>query len=180
MVGLCFGSFCQIWELILWNLDSRWKRDYSNIRKRYTMVTEPVLHTLSEYKSIAGTRSNYCYMLKPGNDYLMFRRYLCRSCENCRLMLTDPFTGSVKCSREEKCGKWKKGKYVKKPKKEWKLMTWWLTQTFESFIFFVLSDLTNSRFESYNYTKKICFFFWTIFGTGHLGGGGHMLIYTLK
>ena len=53
--------------------------DSSNLRDRITLQVEPVEHKLSAYKSIAGTRSNYCYFIKPGQSHCYFRRYICRS-----------------------------------------------------------------------------------------------------
>ena len=36
---------------------------------------------------------------------------------NCENFKTDPFTGAVKCLREEKAGAWKKCAFKKKPAK---------------------------------------------------------------
>ena len=91
--------------------------DSSNLRDRITLQVEPVEHKLSAYKSIAGTRSNYCYFIKPGQSHCYFRRYICRSCSNCKLMKTDPFTG-VQCFLEKTFGAWKIGHYKLKPRYE--------------------------------------------------------------
>ena len=56
---------------------------------RTTITTPSVKHTLSEWKSLYRTRQHYCWMIKPGYSYIMYRRYLCRPCQNCQNMLTD-------------------------------------------------------------------------------------------
>ena len=38
VVGLGFGSFCQIWELILWNFGWRWKVDILNLEQQYLLL----------------------------------------------------------------------------------------------------------------------------------------------
>ena len=86
-------------------------------RKHYTVVVDPVQHTLSEYKSIAAARSNYCYFIKSGEKHCYYCRYLYRSCENCIFMKTDPFIG-IKCALEDKFGSWKIGHYNRKPSKD--------------------------------------------------------------
>ena len=40
------------------------------------------------------------------------------SCVNCENFKTDPFTGKIKCLREEKAGSWKKGVFKKKKAKD--------------------------------------------------------------
>ena len=40
------------------------------------------------------------------------------SCVNCENFKTNPFTGEVKCLREEEAGYWKKESFKKKPKKK--------------------------------------------------------------
>ena len=86
----------------------------STYRARRTFYNEPVEHSLSAYKSIPGTRKNYCYMFKAGADHFYYRKYTCMTCENCRSFKTDPFSGSVKCSRERIAGPWKKGYFQRK------------------------------------------------------------------
>ena len=82
--------------------------------KRYTFVTDPVLHTLSEYRSLKDTRKNFCYMLKAKSPCFYQRKYTCQRCKPCRSFKTDPFTDNVKCEREKVCGKWKKQRFVRK------------------------------------------------------------------
>ena len=82
--------------------------------QRFTFVTEPVLHKLSEYRSIKGTRKHFCYMLKANAPCFYQRKYTCMRCKPCRTFKTDPFTSTVRCEREDKCGKWKKQKFVRK------------------------------------------------------------------
>ena len=76
-------------------------------RERFTFVTEPVLHTLSKFKSIKGTRKHFCYMLKAHSPCFYQRKYSCMRCKPCRSFKTVPFSGKVKCERESICGKWK-------------------------------------------------------------------------
>ena len=40
------------------------------------------------------------------------------SCVNCENFETDPFTGKIKCLREEKAGSWKNGVFKKKKAKD--------------------------------------------------------------
>jgi len=84
------------------------------IRARRTFYTEPVAHFLSEYKSIAGTWKNYCYILKAHQDHFYCRKYTCMTCKNCRSFETDPSSGSVKCLQEKTAGTWTKGKFIRK------------------------------------------------------------------
>ena len=74
----------------------------------FTFVTEPVLHTLSKYRSLKETRKHFCYMLKANAPCFYQRKYTCMRCKNCRGFKTDPFTSKVKCEREKKCGEWSK------------------------------------------------------------------------
>ena len=94
------------------------KREGNAFRRRTTFVTPPVLHTLSEFKSIKDTRKSFCYMLKANHDHFYYRKYSCMTCDPCRTFRTDPFTNSVKCEREEESGSWRKGKFARKPPKK--------------------------------------------------------------
>ena len=105
--------------------------DKTNIERRTTITTPSVEHTLSEWKSLHRTRQNYCWMIKPGYSYIMYRRYLCRSCKNCGNMFTDPFTGAVQCEKEDIYGKWRKGQFIKKWWK-WTFLLNWVCQIFNS------------------------------------------------
>ena len=53
-------------------------------------------------------------MFKAGADHFYYRKYTCMTCENCRSFKTDPFSGSVKCSRERIAEPWKKGYFQRK------------------------------------------------------------------
>ena len=76
-----------------------------HLNSRTTIVTEPVVHTLSPYKSIVGVRSNYCYYVIPHSTFVHFRRYTCISCENCKKL------DFLKCMNT-RCGTWKKAKFI--------------------------------------------------------------------
>ena len=82
--------------------------DRANLRNRYTIETPSVLHTLSEFKSIERTRSNYCYYLQPNKKLFYKRRYWCGfQCKNCKNLKF------LKCTNIT-CGTWKKDKLKKK------------------------------------------------------------------
>ena len=82
--------------------------DKANMRNRYTILTPSVEHKLSEFKSIKGTRSNYCYYSRPNKKIFHKRRYLCGfQCKNC----TD--LDFLKCSNTS-CGSWFKESFKKK------------------------------------------------------------------
>ena len=44
----------------------------ARLSKRVTMVTPPVVHALSEYKSLGGMRSHYCFLIIPGSEFIYF------------------------------------------------------------------------------------------------------------
>ena len=47
--------------------------DSARLNERKTFVTPSVVHTLSEYKSIEGVRSRYCYLIIPNSAFIWFR-----------------------------------------------------------------------------------------------------------
>ena len=73
----------------------------AKLNSRTTIVTEPVVHTLSPYESIKGVRSHYCYYIVPNSKIIYFRRYTCISCEECKRL------NFLKCTNT-RCGSWKK------------------------------------------------------------------------
>ena len=78
------------------------------MRQRFTLLTPSVLHSLSEYKSIEGTRSNYCFYLQPNKKIFHKRRYWCGfQCENCVKL------NFSKCTNIS-CGSWVEERFVKK------------------------------------------------------------------
>ena len=81
--------------------------DKARLNSRKTIVTPPVEHFLSEYKSIEGVRSNYCYLVQPNCSYIHYRRYTCTSCVKCKEL---KFLECVNNTR----GSWKKAKITKK------------------------------------------------------------------
>ena len=67
------------------NFSSPTTGDKANLRTRYTIVTPSVKHTLSEYKSIKGTRSHYCFYLRPDAAAFHKSRYWCGfQCKKCK------------------------------------------------------------------------------------------------
>ena len=82
--------------------------DRANMRRRHTLVTPDVEHTLCEYESIPGTRENYCYVLRSDSDSLIYRRYFCTSCEKC--LVEKDFEH---CTNKS-CGSWKNYTFKKK------------------------------------------------------------------
>ena len=44
--------------------------DRARFNSRTTIVTPPVVHTLSEYKSLTGVREHYCYYIQPNCEYV--------------------------------------------------------------------------------------------------------------
>ena len=80
--------------------------DSARLNERKTFVTPSVVHTLSEYKSIEGVRSHYCYLIIPNSPFICFRRYICTTCIKYKEL---DFLNCV----NERCGKWKKC-YLKK------------------------------------------------------------------
>ena len=79
----------------------------SKLNSRITIVTPPVIHTLSEYKSIKGVRSHYCYLIQPNSVDVYYRRYTCTSCDQCKNL---QFLQCTNTSR----GSWKKTKKLHK------------------------------------------------------------------
>ena len=67
---------------------------------RKTIVTPSVVHTLSEYKSLVGMRSHYCFYIQPNSPFVNFRRYSCTTCVKCKdldfLNCINPSRGSWK------------------------------------------------------------------------------------
>ena len=77
--------------------------DKARLNSRITIVTPPVVHQLSEYESLSGMRSHYCYLVQPNCEFIHFRRYTCTTCEKCKEL---KFLECVNTS----CGSWKKWK----------------------------------------------------------------------
>ena len=72
-------------------------------------MTPSVVHNLSDYQSIKGVRSHYCYLIIPNSPFIWFRRYTCTTCNKCKAL---DFLNCV----NKRCGKWKKA-YLKKKEK---------------------------------------------------------------
>ena len=68
--------------------------------ERITIVTPGVEHNLSRFDSIVNTKKSYCYLAIPGVNGIYYRRYLCMSCEKCKLLKF------LECTNEY-CGPWK-------------------------------------------------------------------------
>ena len=83
--------------------------DSARLNERKPFVTPSVVHTLSEYESIKGVRSHYCYLIMPNSPFIWFRRYTCTTCVKCKAL---DFLNCI----NERCGKWKKA-YLKLKKK---------------------------------------------------------------
>ena len=64
----------------------KFTRKESLLKKRTTIVTPPVEHTLSEYNSVPGSSVQYCYIIKPNRDDCWYRRYSCVSCAKCKAL----------------------------------------------------------------------------------------------
>ena len=77
-------------------------------KERLTFITPPVVHTLSEFKSIPKTRANHCFLVRPHCNDIEFRKYTCTSCEPC---LTGNF---LECTNIH-CGSWKTYTIQQKP-----------------------------------------------------------------
>ena len=75
--------------------------DNARLNERKTFVTLSVVHVLSEYESIKGVRSHYCYLILPNSPFIWFRRYTCTTCAKCREM------DFLDCTNK-RCGTWKK------------------------------------------------------------------------
>ena len=45
--------------------------DSARLNERKTFVTPSVVHTLSEYKSIEGVRSHYCYLIILNSPFVI-------------------------------------------------------------------------------------------------------------
>ena len=80
--------------------------DKARLKFRVTIVTPPVEHVLSEYKSITGVREHYCYYIQPNCEFVYFRRYTSTTCIKCKNL---KFLKCINTSR----GSWKKAKIVK-------------------------------------------------------------------
>ncbi len=52
----------------------------ARLNSRKTIVTPSVEHKLSEYKSIVGMRSQYCFYIKAHCSHIYYRRYTCTTC----------------------------------------------------------------------------------------------------
>ena len=72
--------------------------DSARLNERRTFVTPSAVHTLSEYQSIKGVRSHYCYLIIPNSPFIWFCRYTCTSCVKCKAL---DFLNCI----NERCGK---------------------------------------------------------------------------
>ena len=81
--------------------------DSARLHERKTFVTPPVVHTLSQYKSIEGVQSHYCFLIIPNSKFIWMRRYTCTTCTQCKAL------DFLNCTNE-RCGKWKKAYFKKK------------------------------------------------------------------
>ena len=79
----------------------------ARLNERKTFLTPSVVHTLSEYVSIKGVRSHYCYLIIPNSKFIWYRRYTCTTCVKCKAL------DFLNCT-DKRCGKWKKGYFKKK------------------------------------------------------------------
>ena len=85
--------------------------DSARLNERKTFVTPSVVHTLSEYESIKGVRSHYCYLIIPNSKFIWYRRNTCTPYVKCKALY---FLNCI----NKRCGKWKIGLF----KKEMKLL----------------------------------------------------------
>ena len=82
----------------------------SDISTRTTLVIPGQYHTLSQWISIDGTTSNFCFFVKPDQSNGVFvRRYWCSGCPACKIMMF------LEC-KNTTCGRWQFHEFKLKPK----------------------------------------------------------------
>ena len=83
------------------------KSKLAKMDERKTYVTEPVIHTLSKFKSLPGTTKSFSFFLDPNKSGISYRRGFCISCDSCKDL------DFLKCSDKSK-GTWNYSEFIRK------------------------------------------------------------------